>query len=222
MSPKAIEPHTERQSSPFEGTLHTHPAFGLLKVNRVSGESGALFGSDFHHQNFIRLTLTRARLSRSLSKDWVYSVGLPLAEVDMSQTQWARLVSSLNFGEGTPVTIRHTEVDGPVPYITPRAEIGLYEDEGNDAIRAVVDRIDRTIERVESELSTLSNKRRVAVLEELHRARREVTEHLPFVKESFARTLEKNVEMAKIEIAAYAETMRVIDRPDHAKRLTDG
>ena len=83
----------------------THPAFGLCVVSHWTANPGVrLFGSDLVHGSGITLKFQTAIKHRGLSNDWHHSREF-LLQVDMSHSQWARLVSASGQGDGVPVTV---------------------------------------------------------------------------------------------------------------------
>lgn len=84
----------------------SHPAFGMIGVSRVSG-SATLFGSAIEHAGYLLI-----RIQTAFEIDSGYSHKRPfadkvVAEVCVSEAQWARFVSTPNVGEGVPCTIRY-------------------------------------------------------------------------------------------------------------------
>ncbi len=75
-----------------------------------------MFGSSIMHNNVIRLSTEREG-----NEDWFLAgtdINDMIVEVEMSYTQFAEAITSLNIGDGIPVTI--TKVNGtfvePCPY----------------------------------------------------------------------------------------------------------
>jgi len=99
----------------------THPSYGIVSFSRVSTASKRLFGSDINHRSFIRLRIGRAGSSqdKELHLDRVYSEGLPIVEVDLSSSQFAELLTTMNIGEGVPCTISFEEGKMSVQYVEP-------------------------------------------------------------------------------------------------------
>lgn len=84
-----------------------HPSFANIYIGRslCSGKQ-TLFGSSIKHSDVITLKISPASLGRNLHEDHVYQESVPYIEIDMSQAQFAQAITSLNQGEGTPVTLR--------------------------------------------------------------------------------------------------------------------
>ena len=85
-----------------------HPAFALATVHTSSGTPRSLFQSDLMHNNTVVLSVQTATRRRDLQRDWVHP-RRELIEIEMSETQWGALVSSMGKGSGVPVTLRRTE-----------------------------------------------------------------------------------------------------------------
>ena len=60
------------------------------------------------------MTLYHADITRGLHEGNIYG-NKPIAEVEMSYSQFAEAIISMNMGSGIPVTIRWTEKDGKIP-----------------------------------------------------------------------------------------------------------
>ena len=88
----------------MQETIKKHPSYGMLSFHRVHGAATPLFGSSVQHRDTIRLTLKEGEVKRSLNTDWYFG-GKQLFEVEMSLSQFAELITSLNMGDGIPVTI---------------------------------------------------------------------------------------------------------------------
>lgn len=85
-------------------TRTKHESFGNIQVTRPSGHA-KLFQSPHRHQHFISIQIRHTELIRDLSRDWTFSSGLPLIEINMSEAQWAHFVSSAGIGEKALDTI---------------------------------------------------------------------------------------------------------------------
>lgn len=88
------------------GERQDHESYGMLGFDRVTC-SGAqpLFGSSIKHRDTIMMTLKTGHMRRNLNEDWYYG-DKTIVQVEMSATQFADLITSLNQGDGVPVTIR--------------------------------------------------------------------------------------------------------------------
>lgn len=185
-----VEPVVSERSD--HGTASTHPAFGQISVQRVSG-SAALYGSDFMHSGFVRIRIFESEHRRDLSRDWHYA-GRELIAVDLSEAQWATFVSSMNVGEGVPCTLDTIQGE-PVPSLPPPASrteqfAGEMAEHVEDAIR-----------EIDEVLAKLPQKGEAA--SKLRRARMQLHANLPHIAGSFDKHMERTVEKAKVEIHGY-------------------
>ncbi|WP_284161803.1 hypothetical protein [Burkholderia pseudomallei] len=88
----------------------THPAYGVISLSRPSGGSQEMFGSDLKHNSRVTLTINRAVEHRSLNTSWIHDKK-ELIEIDMTEHQWAKFVSSSGMSP-TPCTLRHAPEEG--------------------------------------------------------------------------------------------------------------
>lgn len=183
----------------------THPSYGMLRFTRVNGGSRNLFGSSIPHQNTIRLTLCKGNVERTLNTDF-YSAGGQIAEVEMSYSQFAELIGSMNVGNGVPVTIKWLQGEGQIencPYVDKRM---LFEKE----FKAKLDSTNETANQLVSEVKDLFNEKKSLtkkdkeeILAKLARISREINENSQFVYEQFNEQMDKTVSEAKGEVDAF-------------------
>lgn len=96
------------QSKEFEGReMETHPAFGLVRVSRISSTGTNLFDSEIDHRELIEITFHSAAVERDGYSNRIRrgEDRKPLFVARLSQAQWAAMVSSFGFGEGVPCTL---------------------------------------------------------------------------------------------------------------------
>lgn len=89
-----------------ETVVRKHPAFGMIGANRTTGGASTLFGSPLKHNNTIRITIMQAEERLDLHREWHYANKI-VAEVELSEAQWATFVSAMNVGHGVPCTIMY-------------------------------------------------------------------------------------------------------------------
>lgn len=188
------EPVTDEQG------YETHPAFGMIGASRtqVSPPGSSLFDSDLRHQHTVVLRLYSARRQRDLNRDWIGTEArLPIAEVEMSEAQWASFVSSFGVGDGVPCTIRGREGDPITPGIPfePRMKHSLDEvrNAADDAIREVAE----AFEAYDAH-RTAANRRTLAA------KIRNLPSNITFAAKSLGEHAENVVQKSKADIEAMA------------------
>lgn len=195
-----IEEPVILQDEPFNGTRETHPAYGMIGANRVSGTT-PLFGSDFMHHNYVQITIRRAERNRNLSTDWYHGRD-ELIEVSISEGQWATFVSSMNVGFGVPCTINHIDRKGlpglPEPPSRTEEFAAELSESQEKARQSLVD-LSAAIAA-----SGLSGKKQKELLDKVDTAQRQMGPNAQFVAGCFDEHMEQTVERAKIEVNAYA------------------
>jgi hypothetical protein len=192
---------TEKRSN--GGTVETkaeHPAYGMIGASRVQGGT-MLFGSEFQHNAFVRITLRRAYVKRDLSTDRPHAQE-ELFEVDLSEAQWAEFVSAMNIGFGVQCTIRHIggEFMPGLPWPEKRTDQFRKEltEKLGDSLESLAD-LTAAIEGM-----NLTAKAKRELLARVDTSRRRLTEGAPFVAKQFAEHMENVTTKARIEINAHA------------------
>lgn len=182
----------------------SHPAFGQIGASRVQGSS-TLYGSDFVHQHYVVIRVSRSELNRDLHHDWQFARE-ELVELALSEAQWATFVSSMNVGSGVPCTLQRI-VGEEMPGIPLRMETDVVKEEFDGRTRECAALVEAAIGEIEGEIgAALSKPKRERVLGRLKRLRQDLASNLPFVSKSFGEHMEKTVERAKVEVNAYLQS----------------
>jgi hypothetical protein len=182
------------------GKTYHHPAYAMIGVSRVSGGK-ILYGSDFQHNQFIRLTVRRSSLTRELANDW-YHGGNELIEVDMSEAQWATFVSSFNIGFGVPCTLCHVKGEHTPRLPDPKSRTEQFGGEATERMERSMEALAELREAIEG--LNLSVKAKKELLDKVATASRNVKPNVEFVAQQFGEYMETVVQHAKVEINAYA------------------
>lgn len=189
-----------------------HPSYGMIRICRsqVGGPGTALFGSSIMHNNVIRLSISRGELERERNEDKFYAKGSgkdKIVEVEMSYTQFAEAITSLNIGEGIPVTI--TNINGEqieqCPY---RNRQKIMRREMNEAARDVVQELEKRSEEIEKllkEKRVLSREDRDNILWALKSVGQELKSNLPYLQTKYSEQIDKTLTEAKGEFEAYLQ-----------------
>jgi len=91
-------------------TTIEHESFAMLGITRSSCSfSQNLFGSSIQHNHTIRLKIAPAKIDQMLNRDWFHANTKPYIEVEMSYSQFAEAITSMNVGDGVPVTLRRLD-----------------------------------------------------------------------------------------------------------------
>ena len=186
-----------------EETCEEHPSYAAIRLTRVSGGDGKLFMSPLRHSHRVALTISRASLHRDHSWDRHHSGLQHIVEVEMSEEQFARMITSSGDGNGTPCTLRFVKGEGLIPTPPMQLKSERYYDEARAKAAEVV----KTLDALQSKVTELSAKLPKKTQEELRSvvaaAQRQVADHLPWVVQMLHEHMDKVVNQAKVEVEAY-------------------
>lgn len=180
-----------------------HQSFGVVSFSRVNGNSGYLFGSEIKPNNFIELSISRAKEFRNLTNKHYYDDN-ELIRVKMSPTQFSELITTLNCGVGTPCTIE--SINGK--------EVEQVKDVENrktfvnrkfkERINAVSDRITDNVEKAKKLIAkkNLSKSDQHELRMIIESSLCEVRNNIPFFVQCFQESMNEIVVDAKAEIDA--------------------
>ena len=184
-----------------------HSSFGNLSISRSFGGQRHLYGSSIEHSNFITLKISHCELHRELKHDW-YHATAPIVEVTMSQAQFAEAITSLNMGDGVPVTINYTEKDG-MAEITPfESKYDTFKEEFSyhiDEINKETKNIRNDIAKIFEEKKSIGKADRAEILSKLDMIIQEMGSNTKFIQKQFHEQMDKTVVEAKAEIEAFTQ-----------------
>lgn len=190
-------PVTHQESN--RGTVTSHPAFASISLTRSSG-SCYLFGSDFQHQQSIRLRISPAVLCRNLSGDSVFDERLPMIEVALSHDQFAKMVSSIGTSP-TPCTLTTFDRKSVPGLPAPVARTEQFAQEANDRMESARADLREALAAVQE--SKLSRKDKDTLCRKLAAAEMNIGTNLKFVADQFGEHMEEVVNAARSEVDAY-------------------
>lgn len=186
----------------------THPSYGMLQFCRtVNASEKPLFGSSIAHKDTIRMYLREGSVERNLNSDFFMGEKL-IAEVEMSQSQFAELITSMNVGSGVPVTIRWLRGTGDIEACPFTDKRGQFEKELNNNLQRVDEQSNAIFEEVESlfgEKKNLTQKDKAEILAKLAKLKQDINTNRNFIYKQFNEQMDKTVMEAKGEIEAFMQ-----------------
>lgn len=183
----------------------SHESYGMLRIGRMSGHDKSLFGSSIQHHNTIWLSIHPGVVERSLYHDHHYAKRQAYIEVEMSQSQFAEAITSMNTGSGVPVTVRRINGESidETPFTSKRLQ---FEQEFKQKMERLESRLSRLTEKTEDVLAnkkSLTKNDRKAILNELTSLKTDLSSNLPFIATSFNEQMDKTTQEAKAEVEAF-------------------
>lgn len=189
------------------GTKTSHPSYGTLAFSRRTGGATPLFGSSIEHRDIIAMTLYHADITRGLHQDSIYG-GKAIAEVEMSYSQFAEAITSMNMGSGVPVTIRWTEKDGKIPpcdFVSKREQFADEFKEKRKRATEDAQQLIKDVTELFSQKKALTKADKDAILNKLHHLNMDIGCNMDFIADQFNEQMDKTVMEAKGEIEAFMQ-----------------
>ena len=208
---EAYEEYADAIADEKGKNMQTHESYGMLSFSRVQhGGNTHLFGSSIEHRDTIQMSLTRGRVSRQLNTDWYYG-GDEIVRVEMSGNQFADLITSMNVGSGTPVTIRRLggrSMEEP-PYTSPAKVI---YDEFVEELSAHSGEALELIAKAKAlfeQKKAPTKKDKEDILDTLNQLSLYMSSNMPYQVKQFQNMMDKTTTAAKAEVEAFV-TNRVL------------
>jgi len=196
------EQHAEQSALKKVEAAHA----GQVYVGRTQRSKPVpMHGSKIEHDTTITLQISTGSHSRSCGTDRYFPEKL-MAEVEMTQTQFAEMITSFNQGNGTPCTLRF--IDGkriesnpkrPDPLSTLEAESGNADTRAIDSLRSLLITLGVTAEK-KRPLSVSSQRE---IISKLLTILSNLESDREFYKEQACRDIESMVQEAKATVEAH-------------------
>jgi len=203
-----MQPTITPRNDHIQGEEHNHHAFGLISLTKsnCSGSGVTLYGSDIGHTSLLHIKIMKSSLTRSLSNDWFGQDGV-IADFEMSHAQFARFITSVGDGNGTPITLLQTQLEANIPRIdkietkheTHKKEI---KDSAVKSIEAMKVRVDELEAMINGD-KAISKKHLKEAHQKLKWALEGLPNNLEFTVDQAVESLEKATSDAKIEVESY-------------------
>lgn len=186
--------------------VERHPSYGLVSFSRRQGNPGTLFGSALNnHHSYITLSIRKGEkvIDDTGSERFYGQLRDGLMEVDLSPSQFAELLTTMNVGMGVPCTIRYLngeEVQKPPPL---QMEIqNIREALATEFQKAAARFKDgrKVIEGLLEKKTPLTREDKVKIREVIAISDRLLLDTSPYLMTLFQEATEKVVTHAKAEI----------------------
>ena len=187
----------------------THESFGVISFGRVSGTARSLVGSNIKHGNTMRLTISEAKQYREYQHSRFYPQK-KLIEVEMSASQFAEAITTINNGEGVPVTLKRVAgkqiANPPDVDFKERAKNELKKEMGELAEK--IDELAKDAKEILTKKGNIKVAEKEKILKDLMFLTQEVRSNIPFAHECFQEAVDDTVVQAKAEVDNCLTTMR--------------
>jgi len=185
-----------------------HESYGALEITRSHSAPSSLFCSSILHEHVIRLKISKASLSRERHKDYMFAGHARkdcYVDVEMSYSQFAEAITSLNQGGGTPVTVRFAngkEME-PCPYERKDEQFRAEFESDLEELATLSKGAYKRVEALFSSKKPLTKAEKEEVLSILGHISMEINSNIPHVRDSFVKQMDKVVTEAKGNIEGF-------------------
>ena len=183
-----------------DGVVDKHESYGMIQINKFTGNSSQFFGSDLIHNGGVSLTITEGDKERSLNSEWYHS-GRELIRIELSSNQFVDAITSGMNTNGVPCTIKrfNGKVE-QIEHVVDKKEVFSSD------MKETQDEYKERIEGILSMLEGNIGKRKAnEIKHELEVLRSHIGSNTNFVLTCFNEAMEKSVTEAKHSIANYID-----------------
>jgi len=181
-----------------------HPSYGMMRFSRIqSSYAVPFFGTRLLHRNWIELTISEGESGRDLSRDW-HMDGKQLIRVRLTEAQFATLITTLNYGSGSPCTIQR--YNGEMVPDPPEQEnlIDLTKFEHSERMKATSRRVRDIINQMKNAIIGTVKKGDIKeIISKLEILMHDLGPNLKFEREQFDKHMAETVSEAKADIEAH-------------------
>lgn len=188
-------------------TTMEHESFGFIRASRVHGRA-ELFDSAISHQNFVSITIGRAKQERRLHQTWNFTQD-ELITVDLSEHQFAQFITSMNSGSGSSCTLRRV---GGKPIERPPQDMNTRQS-FEPEMRDETEKVARLLAEGVAKLKSLADQGRATkgqlkeALGAIVDVQNQLISTLPFIMKQFAEHVEELTNRAKSDLSAHAAVL---------------
>jgi len=187
----------------------THPAYGMAVFSRVSvgglRKKNRLFGSSIDSMNIISLTITGAEVYHRLGSDHFMGTN-EIIRVDMTEHQFAQLLTTMNQGDGVPVTIGHINGKRTPPLPDTKVESAKIVDKFRDDIAKWKKQLSTTMAEVDAIIAkkgALNVEEKKRLVELTTSLVGKIENHSTFLLDQFDESVVGVVGQAKAEVEGF-------------------
>ena len=183
---------------------YTHESYGQISISRVTCNGVNLFGSSIKHNSFISIKINQSTMLKDNKHSTYYFPKDKIIEVKMTSAQFAELITTLNYGAGTPCTIEEIRDVGRIEYKKP------FEEDANQRLKNTIDiekeEFKKVIIKIQDHLKNILSKKHInkSDREELKTKIdiliRESINNYKFAESQFKKQMEDHIVECKAEI----------------------
>jgi hypothetical protein len=203
-----------KMEGPLGEYQESHPSYGIIGINRVSGNSH-LFGSEVRHMHYLSLTISEATRFVDPPREFL-SADRELIRISMTDSQFAEMITSPNQGQGVACTIERCIADKGELWLNhfggrpdppePEPYTQRYKDAMGERANTVIEHIKKAKVMIDelTDGDTRPTKTNLKALQDaLYMAEMNVEKNLPYVMNEMEEGIEKRMATAINEFESY-------------------
>ncbi len=209
------------------GKTYRHPSYATIGFYRQQTHDHDLFGSSIKHRNTISCVIYNASLTRDLSSDWIHGEN-KLIEVEMSYSQFAEAITSLNMGTGVPCTLQYLKGSDKIP----PCHFSDKKKEFTNELTKQLTNTSQDLNDLIAEMDALFSKKNLNksdkenIMSKMRIIQANMNQNITFMFEQFQKQMDKTVVEAKGEVEAFVQnkiqqiaTMAISEKQDESKLI---
>lgn len=183
---------------------YTDKSYCQISFSRIQCTNKKLYGSKINHNSYISLKINNSEMIEDNLHQTHYFERDKLIEVSMSSSQFAELITTLNFGTGTPCTLDYIRDIGSVYYKQP------YETSINKKLGTTIDiekeRFKKKVFDIQDYLKNILSKKSIGKKDKdelklkIDILIRDCIDNYKFAEQQFRKQMETHIVECKTEI----------------------
>jgi len=189
-----------------EDKIDYHESFVQVSFSRHnSNKNKSIYGSSIGHNETLVLEVYESEVHRHLSRSW-YSPRKKIMELEMSQSQFAELITTMNMGSGIPCNLNYFN-GKHIENNTLTNILDVFKKEFQNDLNGITKKSKETIEEIQNILNnkTVTKKDLKKALDNLYHIKQDLESNLTFILSQFNEQMNKTVVEAKGEVEAFVE-----------------
>ena len=180
-----------------------------------SGGGRSFFGSAVEPHAGVSLSIHMGEKHRSLSNHWYHATG-EIIEINMTEAQFAQMITSFNIGGGVPVTLSHISKsviaqlpDGLIPECPEVSERKLVDTEFKEDMAELMHEVEKLVQKAaefqdKPSINKADRREFVNIADHIASI---VRSGVPFIQKQFNEALDTTVSHAKADVDAFISNL---------------
>jgi len=198
---------------------YRNDSYGQISFSRTQCTGKKLYGSEIKHDSFISMEINNSEMVEDDLHQTHYFERDKIIEVSITASQFAELITTLNYGTGVPCTLEYVRDVGKLNYIPP------YDTNVDEKLEKTIniekERFKETVISIQNELKNILSKKNIGkkdkeeLQSKIDMLIRNCINNYKFAERQFKKQMEKHIVECKTEIEStlsqISQTLNVND-----------